>query len=223
MRNHLFQPKRSIYNKFVSVLPEFIQKILLETGFDTEISLEELEEENVKFIEDFVKENRYLLAGTIYEKKNTNEFKFLIGHRALLLALPRKIKEANSKKETTNKKIKRGVENYSELKEEEIAKLKEDLIEKLKKYSASKNLCLEIDSKDICEFMVQEDRVKCRVQCPYCSMKSACFKTKYWYTSNIESHLKKHLKEITATANQMPHSLMDPTNSVHFNAILNSK
>lgn len=114
------------YDRFVSELPEFIQKILLETGFDTEISLEELEEENVKFIEDFVEENRHLLAGTIYEKKNANEFKFLIGHRALLLALPRKIKEANSKKETTNKKIKKNVENYSELKEEEKVKLKED-------------------------------------------------------------------------------------------------
>lgn len=83
-------------------------------------------------------------------------------------------------------------------------------------------LRLEIDSKDIYDFIVQEDRVKCRVQCPYCSIKLSCFKTKYWYISNIESHLKKHLREIAveAAAKKGPPSLVDPTNSVHINAIL---
>lgn len=43
-----------------------------------------------------------------------------------------------------------------------------------------------------------EDRVKCRVACPYCSTKFSCIKIAHWAVSNFESHLKKHKLNITA-------------------------
>lgn len=81
-----------------SDVPDFLLNILLETGFDTQASLELLTNESIKEIEEYVNQNRNLTINTIYEQKE--QFKLLPGHRALMLSFPRRIqlfKELNNK------------------------------------------------------------------------------------------------------------------------------
>lgn len=70
-------------------MPGCIEKILNDTGFDSEIALLELNEVNILNIEEFVQKNPVILKETIYE--NRIPFKFLPGHRALLLAIPNRL------------------------------------------------------------------------------------------------------------------------------------
>lgn len=73
---------------------------------------------------------------------------------------------------------------------------KKQLIEKLQNFCKSIDLFLDLSTDDISDFVVLEDRLKCRVSCPYCQSKFACFKKTHWAVSNIESHFKKHKNQI---------------------------
>lgn len=88
------QPEKSFLcalNKFLgNEIPECVLNVLEATGFDTQIALELLTTNNITEIENYVEENRSIIANTIYEKKT--HFTFLPGHRQLLLCLPEKIK-----------------------------------------------------------------------------------------------------------------------------------
>lgn len=67
-------------------IPEVIIKILTETG--------------IVEIEAYVNENRAIIANTTYEKKLN--FKFLPGHRSILLSFPEKIQSFDEKSNGTS-------------------------------------------------------------------------------------------------------------------------
>lgn len=70
---------------------------MTETGFNTESALNLLTKETIAEIEEYVNTNRSIIANTIYERKS--DFKFLPGHRLLLLKFPEKIQSYNEKLE----------------------------------------------------------------------------------------------------------------------------
>lgn len=82
-------------------IPDYIVNILRNSGFESLSALALLEANSIDEIEKFVNENRLLVVDTIYNNKK--EFKFLPGHRALLLNLPRNIeKYQNSNKHSSH-------------------------------------------------------------------------------------------------------------------------
>lgn len=78
-----------------------IIKILRGTGYDSEFALECLDTENIREIEEFVNNERHILKDTVYE--NRLNFKFLPGHKALLLNLSNKVGELRDKPKSNSK------------------------------------------------------------------------------------------------------------------------
>lgn len=72
-------------------IPNFIIKIFEESGFETISTLELLTSSYIDDIEEIVNTNRALVINTRY--KTDGKFKFLPGHRALLLNLPKEIEK----------------------------------------------------------------------------------------------------------------------------------
>lgn len=69
--------------------------ILRESGYDTALAIEQLDAKNIADLEKYVNENlRHLLRNSLYEKQS-NDFRFLPGHRSILLHLPAQIKRFN--------------------------------------------------------------------------------------------------------------------------------
>lgn len=110
-RNIRFQPKNSIVDTINAELPDCIHKILKETGFDSEDALLELNDISISIIEEFVQQDRIILKESIYE--NREPFKFLPGHRVLLLAIPKKI---NNLKVTKKHKTKQAPNRLQSIK-----------------------------------------------------------------------------------------------------------
>lgn len=75
--------------------------ILFDTGFESLHSIEAITKESIDEIEKYVNENRSVILNTIYENKL--DFKFLPGHRALLMNLPNKVQQFNNKKNNSSK------------------------------------------------------------------------------------------------------------------------
>lgn len=71
-------------------IPELIKKVLKAAGFDSITTLQLLTEESIKDIENFVNENSI--------EESSKQFKFLPGHRALLLNLAKKVQMIDNEK-----------------------------------------------------------------------------------------------------------------------------
>lgn len=86
-----------------SKYPAFLKKILINSGFDCESSLLLLNEEVIKNLESEVNLKKELLKNTVYDSKD-GDFKFLIGHRQLLLNIPPTINARIEKIKSRKKK-----------------------------------------------------------------------------------------------------------------------
>lgn len=158
---------------------------MTETGFDTEIALLELNEANVLIIEEYTQQNRDILHGTTYE--NCELFKFLPGHRALLLAIPKRISSFKESKEQRRKNTTNHLQHPKTATEFETDETaietpddseleKKQLIEKVHRFCKNINLFLDLNVGDISDYIVLDDRIRCRVSCPYCHSKFSCLK-----------------------------------------------
>lgn len=80
-------------------MPEILVNILKESGYETSLAIEQLNAENITDLEKFVNDNLcHLLRNSLYENKPRNKlnvFRFLPGHRTILLHLPSQITEFN--------------------------------------------------------------------------------------------------------------------------------
>lgn len=92
-------------------------------------------------------------------------FKFLIGHRSLLLKIPKDLNDYLSEK---------SVEKVNT--ETDPAQLKVLLLERIQKYGSNRNLALAINIEDITNFSVESNRVRCSVKCQFCPYKTVCFR-----------------------------------------------
>lgn len=185
-------------------IPDFIKKILKACGYDHQIAFENFNREEIKEIEDFIneqfKEKPEFLLGTVYEQSEC--FKFLPGHRAILLSLPeivKKVKESKSQKKLNKKtKVNLLVGNNGDLITEEnsvsfdLEILSKKLIEKLNKFLEKISLNTEFHPENISNAKIENNCVKCYVKCPSCLINTPCIYKTYWLVSNIEKHLKSH-------------------------------
>lgn len=186
--------------------PKELKAILSISGFDSELSLKEINEKTIESIEQIVNENLSAnnleivsaLKGSVYEKKPL-PFHFLLGHKILLSSLPERIDSIKRKKETRRKFTEdsevienRGPEEY-----------KKSLLLKLKKYSEKHELNFEIEESQIKKISQINQVTRCVVQCCFCETKIPCTFTTYWRISNLIAHIRGHLQN----PSQIPVSL----------------
>lgn len=162
-----------------------------------------LQNSTIQLIENYINENRNsfnaILKNTKYEKLEA--FKFLPGHAVLLCSLPKFHAElTTTKQEKTHSRKRRhstldhprcesGEINSTEI--DDAAIVRERLISKINKFTASKNITVEIDDTFISQFRLENDSYKCLLHCYFCNKGIPCNFNSYWICGNYQAHLKK--------------------------------
>lgn len=177
---------------FGKKFPNCIKAILTKSGYDNIYAVEAINEENILKIEQFLSENKHLLKNTVYDKNSDKSapFKFLPGHRAIILELPNKIEEFNKKADKTPSDT--PPSQISDVSPEHVDQLKELLIGKFINYSKNIEFEQKLDKENLTEFKQIGAKFQCRVKCPICPKDFLCNYKTYWAISNIQAHIKKH-------------------------------
>lgn len=193
--------------------------ILTEAGYDTKSAIKTLNSDKISDIERHVNHNRDryrdILKKTRYE--NCEVFQFLPGHTALILTLPEYIPQLQS--QTTKKIVPRkrkhsesepsdhpssqnhepaneinnsSIEDHTDV-FADIAKIRQQLIDKLNKFAQSKQIEWSFNINHIINLRVEDNSVKCRVQCPTCGRKIPCTFVSHWICTNVQAHIKTHI------------------------------
>lgn len=192
-----------------SKLPQFLVEILKNCGYDSPISLELLDEEKIKEIEQFIEINfgcaHSLVRDTIYENKE--QFKFLPGHLTLLLGLKiyanKFIDSGLRKSKIKSKELSRDLDTITEevevLSDQELNKLKSILVKKIVNFCRKIN----VDTEKLSDESVGQDIdtiiktngelvYKTTFACPICEVRIPCIHNQHWQVSNLERHIKTH-------------------------------
>lgn len=199
--------KRAVNEK---IFPSDLEKILLNTGFDSETAILEINRDTIKDIESFVNENKQILEQTSYSSllNDSIDFKLKPGHKAFLLRLPQSLRKYNDnikKKQSNNlneievEEIER--EEGEEGKEEnKVKELKEKLIKKLINFAEKNSFGLVLDESFIQNYRCENNQTKCQIKCSICNALFTCYHTSYWNVSNLEKHIKRHFKNTNVNA-----------------------
>lgn len=181
--------------------PKVIKDILNLCAIDRATFID-INENSIAEIECIVNQNKSVLKKSCYESiyEKDEQFKFLFGHRLLLLTLPqkyklfcehqkkkkesRKIRLLNSKDETT-------AGSSDSIDPEQVRNL---LITHLKK---SANNTFTINENDVKKFKINGDEAYCVVKCPFCELTIPCtYIYPRWRTTNFLNHIRSpHTKE----------------------------
>lgn len=185
-------------------------------------SLAEINQQNLDLIENFLDTKKDIIntLNCCFDEyyRQLEKFKFLPGHRSLILALPAEIKrfrEHTMKPNMEHTMLHAQRSNEHDLPddvpmEETVGKEKymEKYMKKLIKslmgairkivspvgYVLPNDLISEANIHDfIC---MSSSKYKCRVTCPFCPKSiSIIYEKNYWQTSNVTKHLKQHVHE----------------------------
>lgn len=165
--------------------------------------------EEISIIENYVQENllELIRKDKTYSPQAQN-FKFLPGHKAALIALPDIVNEyvANYEESNLKSKPKKNTPEHTtqvletleiNFTKEKEQSLKLSLIKKVEKFGQNilkiSDLKLpekNISSLDVCFNKAGEIIQKCSVLCPKCEARIACIFNEVWQVSNLEKHLK---------------------------------
>lgn len=213
-------------------------KLLAETGYDTKTALKSINLESIDTIERYVNANRErfcnILKGTPYE--NNDSFKFLPGHTAFLLSLPKYISSPNTKKYKLSENNQcnevmdhtqsahESVNESNSDKIDDTANVRQELVNKINNFSRSKHINVQISDDNIQNFRVEKKIVKCSVKCPACGKKIPCSYVSHWTCGNVQTHLKSHItsEEYEVNENGELNLISDDNNSLD-NPIRNIK
>lgn len=206
-----FKPKSGVLceiEKFARAkFPACIKQILRQSGYDTSMSLKAIDIASISKLEEYANENRHLINNleccfsAVYKAQDI--FKFLPGRKAIILDIPRQIKDMSEQK----KKQKPG----RKPKERSLDTLLMMLISQLSMYPSKVGFNLPngiISERNIVftEYEQQDDNaivVHCGFSCPFCKKVTKITFKNYWWVSNAKKHLKTHIdEELARTAAQ---------------------
>lgn len=182
----------------------------------------DITESTIEDIEKIVNKNKSVLKKSCYNSifEKDEEFKFLFGHRLLLITLPEKYKSFfDDKKEKKNAKKLRFLDLKSEssahsvdesenfeadgpvLKPERVKQL---LLEKLNKHAQKQSQNnYTVNENAVKKFHLKGCEAYCLVQCPFCESKIPCTFTCNWSISNFNKHVRSHFVK-NQRQNQVP-------------------
>lgn len=202
--------------------PDFIVKTLIRAGFDSALSLSEIEESDIVNIQNYaaVKCQHLIELDTV-----NDEPKLKPGHRKLILAISNKAKQflqdkTSAKNDQENTVLEGRREEIELLSPDEINVLKENLISKLNAYTQSIGLNIEFTQNEISRIdpyiskarsATTKSSYKCFVKCVLCTKTVPCTHNGHWQTSNLEKHLKRE-------ANARADALQSSSQEIHKNS-----
>lgn len=162
--------------------PSFIKFVLKFCGFEEESTLLLINEETIKKIEEEVTKNKQLIAKTVYEKNTQadEEFRFLIGHKDLILNIPKTLKDS--------------VKSKKSKKQLDVEVVADDLLERVNAYLESKNFTCEVKKEHMQLISLNDDlcSATCTLKCIFCKATVKCTFDNKWSISNYPAHLRKH-------------------------------
>lgn len=188
-----------------NTIPEIIVKILVSSGYECPFLIANLDDEDVKTIQDHVtnKAAHILKGHSIYSEQAS--FELLPGHRKVLFALKQKAKEFCESQKKNNSDV--AIEEVELLTEVEVEQLKISLIKRINDFFkripgcnftfTTHNIVSSIDpyisrnSRSL-RGSQKKSAYKCTIMCLSCNIFIPCTFNKHWQTSNYESHLKSH-------------------------------
>lgn len=216
--------------------PKFIKDILAFSGID-QATLADINEKTIDEIEKIINtsinenelENKTVLKSVFknspYEKtlNNSENFKFLIGHRLLLINLPPKFKlyqvNKTEKKELEKSKYKQlkalvnvgldvGSSNEIE-KPDHLKKLLLKLLNNCASTKANKKYC--ITQNQVKKFATKGGQAYCVVECPFCGIKIPCSFVSNWRVGNFNNHVLEHVRlQLENSANSRGNDSQNP-------------
>lgn len=214
-----FWPKFQSY--VGNTVPEFIVNILISAGYDSALSIADLNDNDIAVIENHVSQKLAQKSADLLQNSDlyseTNPFQFLPGHRKLLLTLKSRaisFIEDNRKPNKKHTKVplieaeRSNIEELELLTDEELNVMKNELLQKLSALSHTISLGLKFEDKNIVTSIdayisnnskklnnykkSNTPSYKCSVKCVKCERVIPCTHNIRWETGNIEKHLKTH-------------------------------
>lgn len=192
--------------------PKVIKDILQLCTID-QSTISENNDKVITDIETEVNKNKWVLRNSNYANvyEENEDFRFLFGHRLLLLSLPQKYKTfcENRKKEKKSKKLRAlklkcqllsqsSAELCDEVNESETLDpqgVKQLLLNRLNNYAHNKLADkYKITELDVKKFKLKGVEGHCKVECPYCKKEQSCTFNSRWIISNFNKHVKSHLE-----------------------------
>lgn len=182
-------------NGLVSTIPSCIKSILTAVGYNSALSIIQIDEQRIKEIEEFVETNCRGIIDSIDVYKYIKPFTFLPGHKALILGIKSEIQnlqDAKKPKVTTFCK--------PQLSESD---LKVSLVNQLSAFTSKNGLDIDDWSKSVYNITLTSSEhsthALCSIKCPVCAAKSTIRYDSYWKVSNICKHLRKHFHTVPGT------------------------
>lgn len=202
--------RRNIIEKLKTYLggnfPLNIDRIIIFCGYDTELALSNINEEDIKEIEFYVNENKQILKNEINDIRDDQEFKLKPGHKKFILGLPKKIKELKNKNKNNgakNKEIETDniIVQFDQTPDDQF---KQKLITKIKQFCAKKSVPLDFNYSNINKWQQVNGKPKCKISCCLCGSEISYDFISYWRISNLQDHLKGHFKTIEIEVVDIP-------------------
>lgn len=174
--------------------PTCLKAILIASGFGTIASLRRIGKDDLRAIEECMKENRDLIEKfnccNKEEYQNQQNFRFLPGHEAIILGIRDQI-ESMKQMKAAKAKEKKPISD---------GELKGQLLLNFQKYFLKNDVQLEdtiLSDRNILNFERGRDgySAKCNFSCPFCEKFMTVNFKEYWLSSNVTSHFKKHIFE----------------------------
>lgn len=174
--------------------PKFIKEILTECGFETEASLQIINEQSITEVENLINNSESLrkkLEATIYVKKDgtlkTIPFKFLLGHKLLILQIASTVSRYNIAKKTNQKTKTRALDTKN---------WQESLLNKFESYIKTKKLQYSVKANLFEASTITQNSAKVNVKCVQCDIVIPCTFKNYWNISNYVKHVATHKKSV---------------------------
>lgn len=183
-------------------VPACLKSLLLASGFNTLLSLSNINIEIIREVETYINKNRCHLDKLnccfAKEYREQTHFEFLPGHKNILLNIPEQIVQLkhgqNNKSRAKPSSSQPNAKTFTE------SEVKSRLVTNLLTFTvkngfpSSDAAISELNIRDFRCCAEEEDSIyKCKFSCPFCpKVFPIRFKT-YWTSSNVTTHLKKHI------------------------------
>lgn len=214
---HFHQPKRRLkpkqsecwtkLEKFAGEnIPECVKFLLENAGYNRLLSLSVIDDSQLTEIESHLQSTRDMWVNELqccnsnYYMQNP-VFRFLPGHRTMILGFRGQIEQISCVKNDGSRAIRIPQPDESSIEDRSEA-VKQHLVGNLMKFMAKHGFALTdgiISSCNIQDFesgCASDDfAYKCRFKCSFCKRVFPLKFVSFWQTSNITKHLKSHILE----------------------------
>lgn len=185
----------------ISTIPSAVKEILTSTGYNSALSILQIDEHKMNEIELFAEENSRHIIDSFKEYSNKKPFAFLPGHRECIFGIKSEIlNQQNKKKPKTS-------DNRNTLIDDDNlqASLESQISNFAKKIGLSNvdwaDSITNFKSTNL-EFVVSAN---CSVACPKCDSIIGVSYDRHWKVSNLFKHLRKHINKNAETSTNILH------------------